>query len=312
MFRNNSKIIFLNKIRNPNKMKKIKPFGILQTTLQFIMVSFFFVLTITSPEFVEAQTITQSDTIHYGENAQNGKYLSVRGFKMYYEIYGNGEPILLIHGNGGSINSFLYQIPYFSINHKIIAVDSRAQGKSIDVGDSLSFEMMADDFNALLEAINIDSCSVIGWSDGGINGLLLAIRHPSKVKKLAITGANLWPDSTAIKPSDFKWMQEYNKTLSKMEQTDQIKQQQKLLLLDLKEPHINDQQLKLIHCPVLVIGGDHDIILPQHTLHIAESIPGSYLWILPNSGHSTLIDHKKDFNEVVSNFIDHQLIAKDQ
>src|SRR5258708_33491580 len=117
---------------------------------------------------------------------------------MYCEIYGHGKPLLLIHGNSGSINAFAGNIPFFSQKYKVIALDSRAQGKTIDTKDSLSFEMMADDEAALLDALHIDSAYVLGWSDGGNNGLLLAIRHPEKVIKLVTTGANLWPDSTAL------------------------------------------------------------------------------------------------------------------
>ena len=88
--------------------------------------------------------------INYGSNASAGKYISTRGIKIYYEMYGKGQPLLLIHGNSGSINNFKYQIPYFSKYYKVIAVDSRAQG-STDYGDSLTYEMMADDFNAVLD-----------------------------------------------------------------------------------------------------------------------------------------------------------------
>src|SRR5436190_21019476 len=134
----------------------------------------------------------------YGHNKAAGKYYDIRGFKMYCEVYGQGQPLLIIHGNGGSINNFIYQIPYFEKKYKVIIADSRAQGQSTDKGDSLSYEMMADDYAALLDAMKIDSADVIGWSDGGINGLLLAIRHPEKVKKLATTGANLTPDTSAV------------------------------------------------------------------------------------------------------------------
>src|SRR5882757_3833055 len=91
------------------------------------------------------------DTTMYGRNAAVGKYAEIRGFKMYYETYGKGEPLLIIHGNGGSINNFLYQIPYFSKNYQVIIADSRAQGKSVDHTDSLSYEMITDDLNALLD-----------------------------------------------------------------------------------------------------------------------------------------------------------------
>src|SRR3984885_8336168 len=113
--------------------------------------------------------------ISYGSNPAAGKYYAIRGFKMYCETYGEGQPVLIIHGNGGSINNFAANIPYFSPKYKVIIADSRAQGKSADGGDSLSYEMMADDYSALLDQMHVDSAYVIGWSDGGIDGLLLAI-----------------------------------------------------------------------------------------------------------------------------------------
>src|ERR1700679_1010635 len=125
----------------------------------------------------------QQTPVYYGNNPAAGKYYNVRGIKMYCEIYGSGQPVLLIHGNGGSISAFSKNIPFFAKKYKVIAVDSRAQGKSIDTRDSLSFEMMADDFSALLDTLRIAKSYVIGWSDGGINALVLAIRHPDKVIK---------------------------------------------------------------------------------------------------------------------------------
>ncbi|CAN5438818.1 alpha/beta fold hydrolase [soil metagenome] len=246
--------------------------------------------------------VASSGTTNYGSNAKAGKYASIRGFRMYYETYGAGKPLLFIHGNGGSINNFKNQIPYFARNYKVIAVDSRAQGKSADASDSLTYEMMADDFNALLNQLHLDSCYVVGWSDGGIDGLLLAMRYPEKVKKLAITGANLWPDTTAIEPGLFQSIVSTNDSLAKVSQTAAVKAQKKLLNLMALHPHISTADLKQVRCPTLVIGGDHDVILPKHTLVIAEAIPKAYLWILPNSGHSTLIHYKDLFNQVVGDF----------
>lgn len=237
----------------------------------------------------------------YG-NSKTGKYLNTRGFKMYYEIYGTGKPLLIIHGNGGSINNFSKQIPYFSKEYKVILADSRAQGKSTDAGDSLNYEMMADDLNALLDELHLDSCYVIGWSDGGINGLLLAIRHPEKVKKLAVTGANLWPDTSAIAPAVYRWLAAAVDSLSKVNQTPEVKNQYKLLAMMTVEPNISAEQLHTIKCPTLIIGGDHDALLPKHTLLIAEAIPQSYLWIIPNSGHATPINYAKQFNETINDF----------
>ncbi len=261
------------------------------------------------PQMVFAQSAELSpfDTTQYGRNEHAGRYVTLRGFNMYYEIYGHGDPLLMIHGNGGSISSFMYQIPYFSKKYTVIAVDSRAQGKSADTRDTLSFEMMADDFSALLDVLHLDSCYVLGWSDGGINGLLLAIRHPEKVRKLAITGANLWPDSTAIRAADVLGEISYLDALMKMPPTPEVVNARKLVRLDVLQPHITDEQLQEIHCPALIIGGDHDLILPQHTMYIAQAIPEAYLWILPNSSHSTLMDYTEEFNETVDDFFQSRL-----
>ncbi|MEO5892607.1 MAG: alpha/beta hydrolase [Ferruginibacter sp.] len=244
----------------------------------------------------------QTSKIVYGSNAKAGHYASVNGMKMYYEIYGAGKPLLIIHGNGGSIRDFSKQVPYFSKEYKVILADSRAQGKSVDTGQVLNYEMMADDLNALLDVLHLDSCYVIGWSDGGINGLLLAMRHPEKVKKLAVTGANLWPDSTAIEPALFHWLASAVDSLSGVEKTPDLKNQYKLLAMMTKEPNITQEQLHTIKCPTLVIGGDHDVILSKHTMAIAEAISKSYLWIIPNSGHSTPIFYSKLFNETINDF----------
>ena len=240
--------------------------------------------------------------VSYGDNKAAGHYLDTRGIKLYYETYGQGEPLLLFHGNEGSINNFSNQIPFFSKQYKVIAIDSRAHGKSTDPSDSLTFEMMADDFSALLDSLHLDSCYVIGWSDGGIDGLVLAIRHPEKVKKLAITGANLWPDTTGLTPYVWDLMKGMSADLSKKPQTPAIKNQLKIVNLDLLEPHISLQQLHSIQCPTLVIGGDHDAIPVPHTVLISQNIPRSYLWIIPNSGHSPPVFKKDQFNAIISDF----------
>ncbi len=241
--------------------------------------------------------------VPYGNNPDAGKYYDIRGFKMYCEIYGEGQPVLIIHGNGGSISNFTTNIPYFSTKYKVIIADSRAQGKSADPGDSLTYEMMADDLAALLDQLHVDSSYVIGWSDGGINGVLLAIRHPEKVKKLAVTGTNLWADSTAVFQEVWDMVRPQYAAMKKMTNlTAQQKNNFKLLRLLCDQPNIPLSDLQKIKCPSLIIGGDHDVIRPEHTMLIAENIPQSYLWILPNSGHSTPVAYSDLFNKTVDDF----------
>jgi len=240
--------------------------------------------------------------IVYGDNKSAGHYISTRGFNTYYEVYGKGEPLILIHNNGGSIKSFAGQIPYFSNQYQVIAVDTRAHGKSTDHSDSLTFEQIADDFNALLDSLHLDSTYVIGWSDGGIVGLLLAMRHPGRVKKMALSGPNLWPDTTGLIPFVYHYIENESAELRRQPQTAEVKNHLKIYDLDLYEPHITLERLRIIKCPTLIIGGDHDAIPPLHLLQIAEYIPQSYLWIIPNSGHATPKFKTDLFNTVVNDF----------
>ena len=241
--------------------------------------------------------------IPYGNNPATGKYYDINGFKMYTEVYGSGPALLMIHGNGGSMKSFAKIEPYFSQHYTVILADSRSQGKSLDPNHPLTFEMMADDFAALLDAMHIPSADVIGWSDGGINALLLAIRHPEKVKRLASTGANLWPTADAFRPG--LWDQEkkdYDTNLHKPRTTPEEKNKWKIFLLDWQEPHITLAQLHTIKAPSLIICGDHDLISIPHTVLIYQNIPHAQLWVVPNSGHATLIDQTEDFNREVEKF----------
>ncbi len=241
--------------------------------------------------------------IPYGNNPAAGKYYNIRGFKMYCEIYGEGKPLLIIHGNGGSISNFVYQIPYFAKKYKVIIADSRAQGRSIDNGDSLTYEMMADDYAALLTTLKVDSAYIIGWSDGGINALLLAIRHPEKVSKLAITGANLQPDTNAVYREVWDLVTpSYTQLKQKTVLTANEKAEFKLQRLLCDQPHIPLTDLNKITVPALVMGGDHDVIKIEHAMQIFHNIPHAYLYIFPNSGHSTPIVYYDEFNHKVASF----------
>lgn len=246
---------------------------------------------------------TVAQPIPYGHNPAAGHYQLVRGVKLYYETYGKGPPLLLIHGNGDNISAWAKNIPYFAQRYRVIAVDSRAHGKSVDPGDSLSFEMMADDFAGLLTSLRIDSAYVLGWSDGGINALVLALRHPKKVKKLAATGANLWPDSTALMPSLWQQLQRGYRENRKAIFTDpKRKNDWKVFCLDVFQPHIPLAALGRIRVPAFIIAGDRDIIVPEHTVAIYRNLPHAWLWIVPNSGHATLQEHAAEFNRKTDEF----------
>ncbi|AMJ66056.1 alpha/beta fold hydrolase [Hymenobacter sp. PAMC 26628] len=256
-----------------------------------------------------ARLLAAGQPVPYGHNPAAGHYQTVRGIKLYYETYGAGPPLLLLHGNGGSIASFQHNIAYFARRYRVIAVDSRAHGRSVDAGDSLSFEMMADDFAALLTSLRIDSANVIGWSDGGISALALALRHPAKVRRLVATGANLAPDSTALTPA--LWLQQqrsYRENQGRARTTPAQKNDWKVFLLDVFQPNIPLAALRRVGAPALIVAGDGDVITLEHTVAIYRHLPRARLWVVPNSGHGTLIEHADEFNRTADEFFRAQAI----
>jgi pimeloyl-ACP methyl ester carboxylesterase len=271
-----------------------------------------FVLAVVALRLAAIVAIAQVRPIAYGNNSAVGRYYDIHGFKMYCEVYGVGKPVVMIHGNSGSIRAFEHTIPYFAENYRVIVADSRAQGKSTDGGNSLTFEMMADDEAALLDALHIDSAYVIGWSDGGIVALLLAMRHPEKVIRLASTGANVQHDESAFAPGLREAdKRRYEADKDKVWRTDEERNNWKLFMLDWDQPNIPFAQLHSIRCPSLIICGDHDLISIEHTVTIFQNIPKAALWVVPSSGHATLIEHSEDFNREVDEFFS-KAIPKDQ
>jgi pimeloyl-ACP methyl ester carboxylesterase len=242
----------------------------------------------------------------YGDNAAVGKYADVNGIKMYYEIYGEGLPMVLIHGNGGSIASMGHQLEYFKTKYKIIVADSRAQGKSGDTKDRLTYEQITDDWAALLGQLRIDSAYFIGWSDGGIVSLLMGIRHPSKVKMMAVMGANLQPDSSAVYPWAVKFvhqnMQYIDSMILKKDTTYNFPVFKKLFDLLGNQPHIPLADVRKIKAPTLVLAGDKDVIREEHTLQIYQNLQRSWLSIFPGETHMMPETDPELFNSTVERF----------
>lgn len=242
-------------------------------------------------------SFAQSNGVNYGSNPKAGHYATVNGIQLYYETYGSGTPLVMLHGNGGSINAFKYQIPFFEKYYKVIAIDSRLQGKSGGSPDNISYDLMASDFCVLLDQLHIDSAYVLGWSDGGIDGIIMAMKCPGKVKRLAVSGANVVPDSTALSNTDIMEMKDFV-----AHNTTAPKKAIALNKMMIDQPNIPFVDLRQIRCPVLVMAGDHDIIKPEHTLKIFQSIPLASLCIFPDSNHGVCQQHPELFNQTVLTF----------
>lgn len=235
--------------------------------------------------------------INYGNNDKAGKFATVNGIKLYYEIYGEGKPLLLLHGNGGSIVGHSVRIADFKHKYKVIAADSRAQGKSGDNGQELTYDLMADDINKLLEQLHIDSAYIWGQSDGGIIGLILSMKYPHKVKKLAVWGANIQADTNALFPKIYEGVVEASKNSKN-------KKDKQLSMLMAKYPNIPFTALNSINAPVLVMSGDRDAIQLEHTIKIFQNIPNSQLFIMPGTTHYGAYEKSSLFNLILSEFFD--------
>jgi pimeloyl-ACP methyl ester carboxylesterase len=253
--------------------------------------------------FANAQAQAPSAPAHtmarYGNNAVAGKYFTHDGVKLYYEVYGTGEPLLVIHGNGGSIGSVREQIAYFRKQYKVIAMDSRDRGKSGDSVDKITYEKMADDLDALLVHLNAGPAYVLGWSDGAIEALLLAERHPEKVKKIAAMAANLNPTQEAVYPEVIAWVKQ---SLAAGPDSQINTPQWRHTAMILEEPHIDPKALEAITVPTLVLAGDHDMIRDEHTLEIYHHLPNGELAIFPHATHMIPFDDPQMFNTTVDRF----------
>ncbi|WP_395048667.1 alpha/beta fold hydrolase [Flavobacterium sp.] len=231
---------------------------------------------------------------------ENGKYADVNGVKLFYEVYGEGEPLLMIHGNGGSFACFENQVAEFSKHFKVVLVDCRGRGNSsYQKGVELTFDLQVEDINIFLDKLNIKKTNILGWSDGGIIGLLFAIKYPEKVNKLVSSGANIFPDGALHQEELEKWITELENNNKNHENDLAID----LNNLDFKYPNLKYSDLNVIKSKTLIIAGDHDEIKGEHTLKIYESIPDAQLAILPNSSHSALIENPTLFNEIVLRFL---------
>ncbi|MFN7703642.1 MAG: alpha/beta fold hydrolase [Chryseotalea sp.] len=173
----------------------------------------------------------------------SGKFIEVNGINIYYEEHGKGDTLLLLHGNSQSVKSFSNQIPELSKYFFVIAMDSQGQGNSSKDDRRMSYELMAEDVNSFLESKKIRTTNILGWSDGGNIGLILAMKHPDKIKRLATMGANLFNDKTSVDEKINKELRTQKEKLVK-EDAERNKFEIEMIDLLLNEPKSIQMTLK--------------------------------------------------------------------
>ncbi len=225
--------------------------------------------------------------------SKKGQFVDLKDAKIYYETYGDGEPLVLLHGNNGSISDFYRQIPFFSKNYKVIAIDTRGQGKSTDLSqEEFTYGKFAEDIYNIIQHLKLEKVNIVGWSDGGNTALTFNLKHPEMVNKLVTIGANLDPSGL-----NDELIQIFKQQV--IDNTGNIK----LIRLMLNHPEIKPKDLAAIANPVLVIAGSKDVIKPDHTRLIHSSIINSQLLIIPDTTHYVPFEKPEILNEAILRFL---------
>jgi pimeloyl-ACP methyl ester carboxylesterase len=241
--------------------------------------------------------------------AQSG-HASINGISVYYAVYGNGPPVILLHGGLANADYWGNQIKALMPRRTVIVMDSRGHGRSTRDARPYGYDLMADDVVALLDFLKIPRADVVGWSDGGILGLDLAIRHKDRVGKIFAFAANTVPsgvkDDVEKNPTFAAFIErageEYARNSSTPKEYDAFVEQ--ISKMWASEPNWTEAQLQAIAAPVLVVDGDHDeAIKREHTEYIAATVPHAGLLILPNASHFAFLQDPELFNFAMLHFL---------
>lgn len=221
--------------------------------------------------------------------------------QLNYIEQGQGQPLILLHGNGENCDYFEHQIPYFSSNYHVIAIDTRGHGKSPRGEKPFTIAQFAEDLHDFMDEKGITKANLLGFSDGGNIALTFALKYPERVDKMIIDGANLFP--SGVKPL-YQWPIEVGYRIAKLfsKKSEQAKQNAEMLGLMVNEPHIDPTELARLSIPILVVAGTKDMIKDAHTKLIYRSLPNAQLNIIEGD-HFVANKNANAFNKVVDVFL---------
>ena len=218
--------------------------------------------------------------------------------ELFYTKQGSGPPLLLLHGNGEDGTYFIHQMAEFSRDFTVYAIDTRGHGQSPRGRAPFTISQFADDLLAFMDQQGLTQADILGFSDGGNIALPFALRHPDRVRRLILNGANL--DPKGVKPLvQLPIVAGYH--LAALSKSPKAKVHRELLGLMVNEPHIAPAELKKLSMPVLVMAGTQDMIRERHTRLIAASMPGARLAIIPGD-HFIANKEPAAFNRAVRTF----------
>ena len=222
--------------------------------------------------------------------------------ELFYTKTGSGPPLLLLHGNGEDGTYFVHQVEEFSRDFTVYAIDTRGHGHSPRGGAPFTISQFADDLLAFMDRQGLPRADILGFSDGGNIALIFALRHPDRVRRLILNGANL--DPKGVKPLvQLPIVLGYH--FASLSKSPKAKARAELLGLMVNEPHIDPAELGKLSMPVLVIAGTRDMIRENHTRLIANRIPNARLVLIPGD-HFIANKAPAAFDRAVRQFLEEE------
>ena len=233
-------------------------------------------------------------------------YIDLRGQKIWNsQRFGFGQPVVLLHGGLSSTESFDKHVLPALRGRKVFAYDRTGQGRSPDAKGSFHFDFQTAEAIAYLEDVVKAPAHLIGWSDGGIISLLVAIKRPDLVHSIVLIGANFHYDSTdynfPFTPPTEEELAKYSK-ISPDPVNTLVAKTKKMLKIWKTEPAMTLRQLRKIDCPVLVLAGDDDVIRHDHTIEMFENLENAQLAIIQGSSHMVVKEKPKDLQRAIKTF----------
>ncbi len=222
--------------------------------------------------------------------------------KLNYIERGTGFPLILLHGNGENCGYFEHQIEYFSAKYRVFAIDTRGHGKSPRGGTPFTIVQFAQDLNEFMIEHEIEKAHILGFSDGGNIALTFALRHPEKIEKLILNGANL--NTSGVRPViQAPIVIGYKLASMFAKKSENARKNAEMMSLMVNEPDIKPSELAGLTVPALVIAGTRDMIKRSHTQLIAESLPNAKL-VFIDGDHFIANKKAEEFNRVVNEFLE--------
>jgi pimeloyl-ACP methyl ester carboxylesterase len=233
----------------------------------------------------------------------------VNGIRLWFATYGHGDPIILVHGGLANSSYWGLQIPVLAQRYHVIVLDSRGHGRSTQTGVPIGYDLMASDVLGLMDFLHIRKAALVGWSDGAIIGLDIAVHHPERLTRLFAFAAN--SDPSGVKDVDKSpvftaYEDRASREYAKLSPTpgrfkaflDNVSR------MWANEPHFTEAQLRSIKTPTWIVDADHDeAIKRENTDYMASLIPGAGELILPRTSHFAFLQDPAFFNEALLHFL---------